>query len=100
MHVLLEIPAAIKVLHTYWTDVGKEGFLTEAERLVRLNHPNSVRVLEFGFQGDTSHLVMEYAPNGLLKDHHAATSVFPIASAGKYHHPPYTLLTEDFTNER
>jgi eukaryotic-like serine/threonine-protein kinase len=77
-HVLLETPAAIKILHTQWTNVGKEDFLAEAKRLMRLNHPHIVRVLEFGIQGNISYLIMEYAPNGSLKDHHAAASSFPL----------------------
>jgi serine/threonine protein kinase len=77
-HVLLENFAAIKVLHAHWTGVGKEDFLIEAKRLMGLNHSNIVRVLDFGVQGDTSYLIMEYAPNGSLKDHHDATSSFPL----------------------
>lgn len=77
-HVLLENFAAIKVLHAHWTGVGKEDFLIEAKRLMSLNHPNIVRVLDFGVQGDTSYLIMEYAPNGSLKDHHSATSSSPL----------------------
>lgn len=42
-------------------------FEREALALEKLSHPNIVNVLEYGNQGDTPFLVMEYVPAGTLK---------------------------------
>jgi len=45
------------------------NFLNEA-RIIRLNHPNIIRMLDFGVDHDTPFLVMEYAPHGTLRQRH------------------------------
>ena len=69
-HIHLGTLAAIKVLHTQLTSDDVERFRTEARTIAHLIHPHIVRVLEFGVEGKTPFLVMDYAPNGTLRQHH------------------------------
>src|SRR5713101_4673093 len=59
---------AIKILPQLAQD-DLQGFLTEA-RTFRLKHPNIVQVLDFGVEGGTPFIVMEYATGGTLRQHH------------------------------
>ena len=77
-HVYLNNQAAIKVLHTRLAKDELESFLVEGRTLVRLIHPHIVRVLEFGVEGDTPFLVMDYAPNGSLRQRHPKGSILPL----------------------
>ncbi len=66
--VYLGTQAAIKVLHTQLaTAEDVEKFRMEARTIATLVHPNIVRVLDFGVQGSTPYLLMDYAPNGSLR---------------------------------
>jgi predicted ATPase len=69
-HVYLNSYAALKVLHTVLKDEERASFLKEAQTLVRLSHPSIVRVLDFAVEEGTPFLVMEYAPNGTLRQRH------------------------------
>src|SRR5436305_1153109 len=75
-HIHLGTQAAIKVLHTQLTSDDVDKFRTEARIIARLIHPHIVRVLEFGVEGKTPFLVMDYAPHGTLRQrHHKGTGV-------------------------
>jgi serine/threonine protein kinase len=69
-HIYLKTQAAIKVLLTQLSGDDMEEFLNEARTIANLIHPNIVRVLEFGVEGKTPFLVMDYAPNGTLRQRH------------------------------
>ncbi|MFO0761072.1 MAG: protein kinase, partial [Byssovorax sp.] len=53
---------AVKIIHPHL--LGDESasvrFITEARASSRLNHPNSVSVIDFGKNGDQSYIVMEF----------------------------------------
>ncbi len=66
-HLYLKSEAALKVLRTSLKDEEMERFLKEAQTLVGLRHPNIVRVLEFGVEGDIPFLVIDYAPGGTVR---------------------------------
>jgi eukaryotic-like serine/threonine-protein kinase len=66
-HIHLGTQAAIKVLHTQLNNDDMDNFRTEARTIAHLIHPHVVRVLEFGVEGKTPFLVMDYAPNGTLR---------------------------------
>ncbi len=53
-HIYLDKHAAIKVIHPYLTEWQEEAFRVEAQRLVDLEHPNIVRILDFGIEVDLS----------------------------------------------
>src|SRR5262252_2057433 len=66
-HVYLDTQAAIKVLQTQMTSDNVEWFRSEARTIARLVHPNIVRVLDYGLDSMTPFLVLDYAPNGSLR---------------------------------
>ncbi|HEV2583108.1 MAG TPA: serine/threonine-protein kinase, partial [Ktedonobacteraceae bacterium] len=84
LHVYLNNQAAIKVLLTQLSDHDKASFLNEARTLVNLIHPNIVRVLEFGIEDTTPYLVMDYAPNGSLRQCYPKGERLPLSSVVPY----------------
>ena len=77
-HLHLNTQAAIKVLHTRLTSEESEKLRTEARTMARLAHPHIIRVLEFGVEESIPFLVMEYAPNGTLRQRHPKGSRVPL----------------------
>lgn len=82
--VYLDSPAAIKLLRTNLTQTEVEGFRQEARTLVHLIHPHIVRVLDFGLDGNTPFLVMDYAPNGTLRHRYPRGEKLPLATVVEY----------------
>src|SRR5579859_4720970 len=66
-HIYLDTFAAIKVLHTQLDSDEVEHFRSEARTIARLVRPSIVRVLDYGIEGKTPFLVVDYAPNGTLR---------------------------------
>src|SRR3989440_6154928 len=77
-HLHLNTQAAIKVLHTQFTSEEKERFYTEARTIARLAHPHIVRILDFDIEDGILFLVMEYAPNGTLRQRHPKGTSVPL----------------------
>ena len=69
-HIHLGTPAAIKVLYAKLASEDFEHFRKEARTIARLVHPHIVRVLDYGIEGTTPFLVVDYAPNGTLRTRH------------------------------
>jgi serine/threonine protein kinase len=82
--VFLDNLAAIKLLHTNLAREDIESFRTEARTLVRLIHPHVIRVLDFGLDANTPFLVMDYAPNGTLRQRHPRGQQLPLACVIDY----------------
>ena len=83
-HIYLKNLAAIKILYTRLSKEDLESFLVEGRTLVNLIHPHIVRVLEFGVEGDIPYLVMDYAPNGSLRQHYDKGTILPLAHIISY----------------
>lgn len=66
-HRYLGTLAAVKVLRTWMNDLDQSSFQAEARMAASLIHPHIIRVLEFGMEGDRPYLVMDYAPNGTMR---------------------------------
>ncbi|HLV97569.1 MAG TPA: protein kinase [Ktedonobacterales bacterium] len=66
-HIHLGTPAAIKLLTAKLSGEEENHFREEARTIAWLRHPNIVRVLEFGVEEGLPYLVMDYAPNGTLR---------------------------------
>jgi eukaryotic-like serine/threonine-protein kinase len=81
-HIHLGTLAAIKVLHIQIGSSELDDFLREARIVAHLQHPHIVRVLDFGVEGNTPFLVMEYATNGTLRQ------CYPKGT----HLPPATII--------
>src|SRR6266566_6340652 len=69
-HIYLGTMAAVKVLHTVLAKDELENFQQEARTLANLKHPNIVHVWDFGVKDKIPFLVMDYAPNGTLRQRH------------------------------
>jgi serine/threonine protein kinase len=68
VHMHLGTQAAIKLLHTLLATPGEmEQFRQEARIVAALVHPHIVRVLDFDVSQGTPYLVLDYAPNGSLR---------------------------------
>src|SRR6266852_8082460 len=83
-HIHLGTQAAIKVLHTQLAKEDIETFRNEARTIARLEHPNIVRVLDFGVVDAVPFLVMSYAPNVSLRQHHPSGTRLPPATIIAY----------------
>lgn len=83
-HIYLNTQAAVKVLHTQLTGREKDKFQAEARTVAHLKHPNIVRVLEFGIDGDIPFLIMSYAPNGNLRQRHPHSKQLPLPTILHY----------------
>lgn len=83
-HIHLGSEAAIKVMRDQLSDVDKELFRTEGRNLARLIHPNIVRLLEFGFENNIPYLVMDYAPNGSLREKYPKGTHLPLSTIVHY----------------
>ncbi len=114
-HVYLHTPGAVKLLSTRLSQQDEERFYKESRTIANLHHPNIIRVLDFGSAADTPYLVMDYAPNGTLRQRHHRGAVLSvhmvipyvrqIAAALQYAHgqrivhrdvkPENMLLSED-----
>ncbi len=69
-HVYLKTQAAIKVLRVHLTSEDIETFRTEALTVAHLVHPHIIRVMDFNVENTIPFLVMEYAPDGNLRQRH------------------------------
>lgn len=69
-HIYLKTQAAIKVLRTHLTREDVETFRTEALTVAHLVHPHIIRVMDFDVENTVPFLVMEYAPDGNLRQRH------------------------------
>jgi serine/threonine protein kinase len=91
-HIHLQSEAVIKVLNeTRLTPEDQQGFRTEARTIRGLKHPHIVKVLDFGIEkslreadAGAPYLVMEYAPNGTLRDRHPRNSIVALDQIGLY----------------
>src|SRR5881392_4230970 len=79
-HIYLKSLAAIKLVSMQFGESEKASFLAEARTLVNLKHPHIVQVLDFGVEGRTPFLVMEYAPHGSLRQLHPKDTRVPLAT--------------------
>src|SRR4029079_15810257 len=70
LHVCLDSPVVIKVLHP---DLAREHemrerFRREAESAAQLMHPHICKIIDFGQVDDHVYLVMPYLARGTLSD--------------------------------
>ena len=95
----LETDVAIKVIRTEnilpaALERTLKRFQIEAKKMAQLNHPNIVKVMDYGQFGGLPYLVMPYIPGGTLKQklgnpmawNEALRIVIPIAKALGYAH--------------
>ena len=78
-----EAPTA-KLLFTKLAKDDIEAFRQEARTIARLVHPHIVRVLDFGVEGTTPYLVMDYAPGDTLRQLHPKGTRLPLETVVSY----------------
>ena len=83
-HVLMGASAAIKILNAQLISTDSQRFIQEARTLVTLEHPHIVRVKECGIEGGIPFLVMDYAPNGTLRQRHPGRTRVPLEQVVSY----------------
>lgn len=83
-HIHLGTRAAIKLLAAQLTNEDVERFRNEARTVARLMHPHIVRVLDFGIESKTPYLVMDYAVNGTLRQHHPKGTALALETVALY----------------
>lgn len=84
-HIHLGTQAAVKLLHAQLAGAEElEQFRQEARTIAALIHPNIVRVLEFGVEGNMPYLVIDYAPGGALRQLHPPGTPVPLATIVSY----------------
>jgi hypothetical protein len=82
-HIHLDTLAAVKVLQPMGLQ-DVQRFLHEARTLASLKHPHILRVLDFGTEGTTPFLVIDYAPSGTLRERHPNGSSLPLHQVRSY----------------
>ncbi len=81
VHIHLGTAAAIKVLSTQLVSAGEaEKFRQEARTIAALVHPNIVRVFDFNVEEGVPYLVMDYAPDGSLRQNLPQGAPLPLAT--------------------
>ncbi len=70
-------PVAIKLLNERRIGDDLAKFFVQARTISRLRHPHIVSLLDFGMDGDRGYLVMDYAPNGTLRERYPKGSILP-----------------------
>ncbi len=83
-HIHIRTFAAIKMFRTQLTKDEVDTFRNEAYLLAHLEHPHIVRVFDFGLDSDTPFLIMDYAPNGTLRQRHPRGTQLPISTVIAY----------------
>ena len=69
-HMYLNTKVAVKVLNTWLAEEPEiKRFHTEAQMSANLRHKHIVRVLDFGLEEHLPFMVLEYAPNGTLRQY-------------------------------
>lgn len=68
---ILDRDVALKILHPHYCkdEVFRQRFHREARAMARLDHPNIIRIFDFSDRQDELFLVMEYFPEGDLKQY-------------------------------
>lgn len=82
-HVLFHDLVAIKFISRL-TENDFTRFIDQASVLTRLRHPHIVSVRDFGTSNGTAFLVMDYVPNGHLRQRHPKGSRLPLQVVVKY----------------
>jgi serine/threonine protein kinase len=76
--------AAVKILATRINPEDARAFEREADTIASLTHPHIVRLLDFDVVEGMPFLVMEYAPNGSLRQRHRSGQIVPLPLVVSY----------------
>lgn len=85
VHILTKV--AIKFLEIPLSQQHQEGLLREAKIVARFRHQHIVLLHDCGIDTqhrNTPYLIMEYAPNGTLRDRHPRGTAVPLSTIVEY----------------
>jgi serine/threonine protein kinase len=83
-HARLNRQAAVKVLYASLTPDEIAAFQQEAQIIAALDHPHIVRVLDFDVQNGIPFLIMDYLPNGTLRQRYPQGEQLPLSVIVEY----------------
>ncbi|MEO7022535.1 MAG: serine/threonine-protein kinase [Ktedonobacteraceae bacterium] len=83
-HVRLGMQAAIKILHAHLVGEEAGAFQAEARIISELIHPHIIRVLDFDVEHGTPFLVLDYAPQGSLRQRYKRDQRVPLEQVVVY----------------
>ncbi len=83
-HIYIGTESAVKVLRNPMDPQKAKLFLQEARTIANLEHPHIVRVLDFAVENRNPFLVMDYAPNGSLRQQVPEGHTLPLDVAVSY----------------
>ncbi len=83
-HIYLKTLAAVKVLHARTDDADQADILNEARAIAQLEHPNIIRLFEYGIADGYPFLIMSYAARGSLRNYYPRGSRLPAALIVSY----------------
>src|SRR5579884_882628 len=83
-HTRLTAKAAIKVLHAHLPTEEIENFRQEAQTIATLKHPHIVRVLDFDVQNGLPFLIMDYYPEGTVRQRHPKGTILSLEMIATY----------------
>jgi hypothetical protein len=83
-HIHSGTQAAIKILPGPLLGKDSEHFLHETREIAHLVHPHIVRIFDTGLEDDIPFLVMDYAPNGTLRDRYPRGTRLPLSNIKVY----------------
>ncbi len=83
-HLRLGRQAAIKVLHAYLSEKEIDAFQREAQIIAALDHLYILRIFDFDVQNGIPFLVMDYLPNGTLRQRHHRGEQVPLPTVVSY----------------
>ena len=83
-HLRLGRRAAIKILHAYLPEKEIDAFQREAQIIAALDHPHIIRIFDFDVQNGVPFLVMDYLPNGTLRQRHRRGEQVPLPTVVSY----------------
>jgi WD40 repeat protein len=83
-HRYLKRKAAVKIQTGMIAESDLNSFLHEAQTIASLKHQHILPVFDFGMEGATPFLVMEYAANGTLRARHPCGTQVPLPIVVEY----------------
>jgi eukaryotic-like serine/threonine-protein kinase len=83
-HTLFHTEAVVKILDGQKAEDDIEKFLAQAALLTQLQHPHIVQVFDFGMVEKSAFLIMNYAPNGTLRQRYPKGTRLPLPTILQY----------------
>ncbi len=93
-HCELETMVAIKVMSAALSSDGEavERFKREAKAMARVQHPNAVRIIDYGVEQGECYLIMEFLQGETLRERLARQGRLPVETLVRYAEQAFAVL--------